>query len=48
METWTIKRSKHYMMLYCMKNLREIAKESWNPELENIEKLIKEMEEDND
>ena len=46
METWTIKRSKHYMMLYCMKNLREIAIKSWNPELEKIEKLIKDMEED--
>jgi len=47
-ETWCIKRPKHYEQLYCFRWMREMAKESWNPELENIEKLIKEMEEDQD
>jgi len=45
-ETWCIKREKHYVHLYSFRAMRDMAKETWNPELEDIEKLIKEMEED--
>lgn len=45
-DTWTIKRSKHYTMLYCLKNMREIAKESGNPHLKQLEEHIKILEDD--
>ena len=45
-DTWTIKRSKHYAMLYCLKNMREIAKESGNPHLKQLEEHIKILEDD--
>lgn len=47
-ETWTIKRHKHYEQLYCFRLMRDMAKKDWYPQLEEIEKAIKELEEDNE
>ena len=43
-ETWKIKRGKHYMMLYCLRNMREMAKDS--PHAKDLEEHIKLLEED--
>lgn len=52
MKTWTIKRPKHYEWLYCMKALREMAKtdksQEWKKQLDDVENVIKQMEEDQD
>ena len=44
METWTIKRGIHYKMLYCLRNMREMAKDS--PHAKDLEDHIKLLEED--
>jgi len=46
METWTIKRPKHYEQLYWLKNVKEWAEWTDNPELPKIEEQIRELEAD--